>query len=252
MSSIYEENKLMLMEINNELIEALERDGELTIKGSDNDEAILTTDSESFIIKRAETSNMLLLFNIDKDIILNLQTVNNDENKSMNEMDIDKSKADKENISKPPLILSSDVKDAALLNDEWGFLTSQSHLNSKLNVEIQTSAAHHLELHKAAPRLDHLRVLLSESPMKGFETEQDKKKKKLYSFIDLLNLVQASKNELKQALKDIGAFESSDGKWRILDPFFAKEVFEMELAEIALQKIPILSFNVSSYLLVSV
>ncbi|KAI3436965.1 uncharacterized protein J3R85_005897 [Psidium guajava] len=80
----------------------------------------------------------------------------------------------------------------------------------------------HLELVEIAPKLDKLKLLLSENPYKledvsAMEMEETETKKiGLYRWLDLVNEVQASEEELKSGLKALSAVEIG-GHWRLVD-----------------------------------
>ncbi|KAK3433872.1 hypothetical protein EUGRSUZ_D01150 [Eucalyptus grandis] len=84
------------------------------------------------------------------------------------------------------------------------------------------SAPGHLELVEIAPKLDKLKLLLSENPYKledvsAMEMEEiETEKIGLYRWHDLVNEMQASEEELKSGLKALSAVEIG-GYWRLVD-----------------------------------
>ncbi|KAF8013891.1 hypothetical protein BT93_I1679 [Corymbia citriodora subsp. variegata] len=80
----------------------------------------------------------------------------------------------------------------------------------------------HLELVEIAPKLDKLKLLLSENPYRledvsAMEMEEiETKKIGLYRWHDLVSKVQASEEELKSGLKALSAVEIG-GYWRLVD-----------------------------------
>ncbi|XP_020262810.1 sister chromatid cohesion protein DCC1, partial [Asparagus officinalis] len=87
-----------------------------------------------------------------------------------------------------------------------------------------------MELILTAPRLDKLRTFLNERP---YILEEDleinsNRKKGLYSWQDLLELIQASEEELRSALKSLSAVEI-DGYWRIIDAESMDKILNMIL-----------------------
>ncbi|XP_022175056.1 sister chromatid cohesion protein DCC1 [Myzus persicae] len=75
----------------------------------------------------------------------------------------------------------------------------------------------YLEVKPCKPRLTKLRELLKKCSYKGSELEKEVLRfSETYTSEDLLAKIQASDDELKDALKEMGAFQI-DGKWRVLD-----------------------------------
>lgn len=80
-----------------------------------------------------------------------------------------------------------------------------------------------MELVEVAPRVDRLKLLLSENPYSPDEDEEmecvekrEKRESRLYKWVDLINMVQASDDELRTGLLALSAIEI-DGYWRIVD-----------------------------------
>ncbi|MCD9561036.1 hypothetical protein HAX54_019970 [Datura stramonium] len=90
-----------------------------------------------------------------------------------------------------------------------------------------------MELVEVAPRLDKLKLLLSENSY-GFDevsqmnTELMHKNRGLYAWSDLVEKVQASDEELCTGLRALSAVEI-DGYWRLLDENFVDEILNMLL-----------------------
>ncbi|XP_008185811.1 sister chromatid cohesion protein DCC1 [Acyrthosiphon pisum] len=75
----------------------------------------------------------------------------------------------------------------------------------------------YLEVKPCKPRLTKLRHLLKNCSYKGSELEKEVlATSEMYTFEHLSAKIQASDNELKDALKEMGAFQI-DGNWRVLD-----------------------------------
>lgn len=90
-----------------------------------------------------------------------------------------------------------------------------------------------MELVEVAPRLDKLKLLLSENPysfdeVSQMNTELTHKNKGLYSWSDLVEKVQASDEELCTGLRALAAVEI-DGLWRSLDENFVDAILNMLL-----------------------
>lgn len=96
-------------------------------------------------------------------------------------------------------------------------LVSES-LGQELNIRQVTSTIHnYFELRHCKPKLKKLRMLLEENMYSGKECEEDEEHQgKKYTYEDLLNLVQASTEELQTALQKLQACQI-EGYWRILD-----------------------------------
>ncbi|KAI6702930.1 hypothetical protein NL676_012066 [Syzygium grande] len=102
---------------------------------------------------------------------------------------------------------------------------SQDGNQRRCNLDVASViklAPGHLELVEIAPKLDKLKLLLSENPYKLEDVsamameEIETKKIGLYRWHDLVNEVQASEEELKSGLKALSAVEIG-GYWRLVD-----------------------------------
>ncbi|XP_038879383.1 sister chromatid cohesion protein DCC1 [Benincasa hispida] len=89
-----------------------------------------------------------------------------------------------------------------------------------------------MELHEIAPRIDKLKLLLSEEPYSLADEweskEVDKHEKRMYNWDDLINKVQASDDELKAGLQALSAVEI-DGYWRVVDEKYMESMLQMLL-----------------------
>eukprot|EP00257_Ricinus_communis_P008653 XP_002526513.2 sister chromatid cohesion protein DCC1 [Ricinus communis] len=91
-----------------------------------------------------------------------------------------------------------------------------------------------MELTEVSPRLDKLRLLLSENPYKSDgvldmeDLDTGKDKTGLYTWDDLVGMVQASNNELRSGLQALSAVEI-DGYWRIVDEKYMDTILRMLL-----------------------
>lgn len=89
-----------------------------------------------------------------------------------------------------------------------------------------------MELVEIAPRIDKLKLLLSEKPYSladEWETDEvDKYEKKLYNWDDLINKIQASDDEMKAGLQELSAVEI-DGYWRVVDEKYMDSILQMLL-----------------------
>ncbi|KAL3651143.1 hypothetical protein CASFOL_007546 [Castilleja foliolosa] len=97
-----------------------------------------------------------------------------------------------------------------------------------------------MELVEVAPKLDKLKLLLSENPYNFSEesemdiSEESKKSKMgLYRWGDLVERLQASDQEIKSGLQSFSAVEI-DGYWRILDDKYMNGILNMLLHNVIL------------------
>ncbi|KAI8023226.1 Sister chromatid cohesion protein DCC1 [Camellia lanceoleosa] len=85
-----------------------------------------------------------------------------------------------------------------------------------------------MELVEVAPRLDRLRMLLSENPYRFDEVLMENNNRSLYGWDDLIEKVQASNDELITGLQALSAVEI-DGHWRIVDENYMDGILNMLL-----------------------
>ncbi|XP_057773609.1 uncharacterized protein LOC130992870 [Salvia miltiorrhiza] len=97
-----------------------------------------------------------------------------------------------------------------------------------------------MELVEVAPKLDELKVLLSQNPYSFSEdSEMDTSEGRektglgLYRWEDLVERIQASDEELKMGLQSLSAVEI-DGYWRILDDSYTHTILSMLLHNVIL------------------
>ncbi|XP_047951178.1 sister chromatid cohesion protein DCC1 [Salvia hispanica] len=97
-----------------------------------------------------------------------------------------------------------------------------------------------MELVEVAPKLDELKLLLSQKPYSfGEASEMDISEEReetglgLYRWEDLVERIQASDEELKMGLQSISAVEI-DGYWRILDDSYMHAILSMLLHNVIL------------------
>ncbi|KAJ9563428.1 hypothetical protein OSB04_008588, partial [Centaurea solstitialis] len=84
-----------------------------------------------------------------------------------------------------------------------------------------------MELVEVAPRIDKLKLLLSENPYK-FDEDSEMHDSGLYRWDDLIDRVQASDEEMRSALRVISAVEIN-GYWRIVDEKYMDGMLTMLL-----------------------
>lgn len=91
-----------------------------------------------------------------------------------------------------------------------------------------------MELVEVAPRLDKLRLLLSENPYRYDELEvenlEDNRKSRtgLYNWNDLVDNIQASDDEIRSGLEALSAIEIN-GYWRLVDENYMNTILRMLL-----------------------
>ncbi|XP_057511839.1 uncharacterized protein LOC130793979 [Actinidia eriantha] len=92
-----------------------------------------------------------------------------------------------------------------------------------------------MEIVEVAPRIDRLKMLLSENPYRFDDAlmleeldEMEKNNTRLYSWSDLIDKVQASADELRSGLQALSAVEI-DGYWRIVDENYMDGILNMLL-----------------------
>ncbi|XP_010544546.1 PREDICTED: sister chromatid cohesion protein DCC1 [Tarenaya hassleriana] len=107
--------------------------------------------------------------------------------------------------------------------------------NSKPHVSIIKAAPGNMELVEVAPRLEKLKRLLLENPYRACEASvmdepehNEERGKGLYTWNNLVNLVQASDDELLSGLHTLSAVEI-DGYWRIVDENYMDMILRMLL-----------------------
>ncbi|XP_020598697.1 sister chromatid cohesion protein DCC1 [Phalaenopsis equestris] len=116
---------------------------------------------------------------------------------------------------------STPTMKATAANDKMG---------SSVVASVITVAQGNIELIQVEPKLDKLKKLLSEKP---YNPEEDfngsaRHKKGLYRWQDLVEMIQASEEEVRAALKSLSAVEI-DGYWRIVDDKTMNETLNMIL-----------------------
>ncbi|KAL0429395.1 UNVERIFIED_CONTAM: Sister chromatid cohesion protein DCC1 [Sesamum radiatum] len=106
-----------------------------------------------------------------------------------------------------------------------------------------------MELVEVAPKLDKLKLLLSQNPYSFSETsdmdiseEREKMRIGLYRWDDLVDRLQASDEELRMGLQSLSAIEI-DGYWRILDDKYMNAILNMLLHNIILNDWSINALN---------
>ncbi|KAG0480821.1 hypothetical protein HPP92_011417 [Vanilla planifolia] len=122
-------------------------------------------------------------------------------------------------------------------------------MNRPVIASVYTVAKGNIELIQVAPRLDKLKNLLRERP---YNLDEDligdpRQEVGLYSWNDLVQLIQASEEELRTALKSLSALEI-DGYWRILDDKSMDDTLDMILRNAVLHDWPLSALKEDSVL----
>ncbi|KAJ3061231.1 Sister chromatid cohesion protein DCC1, partial [Podochytrium sp. JEL0797] len=167
----------------------------LSIRGSEDDDAVLTTASNTFAIKDVHSSNSLILVN--------------------------------RNPKDPELmLLEQDLEEPTA--DE--------------NYTVAASLATYIEINRIVPKSkDQLIHLLTPSTYHGPYLEQKRVSKldaadmNLYSWDVLCGIVQASDEELRSSLDDLGAVEL-DGSFRLISPAFLNEFIQLFVASAEIEE----------------
>lgn len=143
---------IKLVELDEQLLEIINKGDSLSFKGSSNESAVLCTENQTYEIKEAETSNSLLLV--------------------------------------PDLMLADDTKSSA----EQGRVIKRCCVTGIFHT--------YYEVHECKPRVDKILTILQPSCYNGKEYESNIDSMTLYDWDKLKNEIQASEDEIKQALND--------------------------------------------------
>ncbi|CAA7050607.1 unnamed protein product [Microthlaspi erraticum] len=103
--------------------------------------------------------------------------------------------------------------------------------NDKVSSSVIKIASGNMELVEVSPRLDKLKNLLLENPYGASEVDEDdefgkRDVAKLYTWRDLVNVIQASDEELRTGLQSLSAIEI-DGYWRVVDESYLDMMLRM-------------------------
>ncbi|CAG7873946.1 unnamed protein product [Brassica rapa] len=112
-----------------------------------------------------------------------------------------------------------------------GFIQDDAHGK----VSVIKLAPGNMELVEVSPKLDKLKQLLLESPFGPGEVDAmmmdddgSEKNRVLYTWSDLVNIIQASDEELLKGLESLSAIEI-DGYWRVIDESYLDMILRMLL-----------------------
>lgn len=156
-----EQEELVLLQLNPDIQKHLMEGNVLTIRGDPNDSAVICTDTTTYELKEAETSNSLLLM---------------------------------PNLELPDECAKGEIR--------------------VVPQKVCGIFHNYLELRNYKPSFKKLKAVLQMNAYRGKEYEEDSAKN--YTFDDLLDFIQASKEELKVALKNLQTC-NINGYIRILD-----------------------------------
>ncbi|CAG9792993.1 unnamed protein product [Diatraea saccharalis] len=189
---------LRLLQLDDYLLKEIEEGKELIFKGDGDENVVLCTNTKTYDVKEAETSNSLLLV---PGLLFAAETGLNEtvQNDSM-ECDSDTS-FEKSNTS---LNKSTD-------SDEGNKVPRKIEHKDIINTFFT-----YYELRPCKPRLSKLRKLLESTMYQGVELEYAVEKSKLMTYEDIFDEIQASRLELDEELEKIQAIKI-DGYYRLLD-----------------------------------
>ncbi|KAG9140644.1 hypothetical protein Leryth_006841 [Lithospermum erythrorhizon] len=177
---------LMLLELDEKLIPDI-LNQRVTVRGQQDEDAVLCTESKTYAVKFVGTSNSVFLM--------------------------------------PPYEESHDQTISHDIND--------NSCDGMVIGSVLKVATGVMELVEAAPKLDKLKLLLSQRPY-SFEDESEMEDSELsernimglYRWDDLVELVQASNEELRSGLEALSAVEINS-YWRILDGKYVDRMLDM-------------------------
>ncbi|XP_011566131.3 sister chromatid cohesion protein DCC1 [Plutella xylostella] len=195
-ASLHNDN-LRLMQLDDYLLKEIEAGKELVFKGEREENVVLCTETKTYDVKEAETSNSLLLV---PELMFATDT-GHDETMKNNSMDGDSDTSfDKSNTSLNKSTDSDDGKPPRNIQHK----------------DIVNTFFTYYELKQCKPRLNKLRKILEATRYRGPELEYAVDKSKLLDYNKLFHQIQASRAELTQELEKIQAIEI-DGYYRLLE-----------------------------------
>ncbi|KJE93452.1 hypothetical protein CAOG_04241 [Capsaspora owczarzaki ATCC 30864] len=188
-----------LLELHDDVLQALKRGDSLCIKGAPDQDAVLATATQSFAIKQAGTSNTLLVAMPRVQKYVTSPSQDNQDNDAS------------------PMAIDGEEAAAA------AFEVASS-------LPILASCHEYLEALPCKPRLDQLDALINERRYAG-EDQEDSNPAGKYSLEEICNRVQASEQEIVRALEQSSAL-LIHGKWRAMDFAYAHLVLDLILKTI--------------------
>ncbi|KAF9411605.1 hypothetical protein HW555_009677 [Spodoptera exigua] len=189
-------DRLKLMLLDDNLLKEIEAGNDLMFKGDPDENVVLCTNTKTYDVKEAETSNSLLLVpellfaaSTGLDETIQNDSIESDSSFDKSNASLNKSTESDEGSKPPRQIVHKDI-----LNT---FFT-------------------YYELKPCKPRLTKLRKILEPTKYQGLELEYAVDKSKLLSYEALCDKIQASKAELNEELEKIQAV-LLDGHYRLLE-----------------------------------
>eukprot|EP01147_Barroeca_monosierra_P007285 gene7285-9714_t len=174
-ASGHHEGQLMLMQVDEHVIKALQHQREsVYFVATENEPVVLCTDSRTYSVKHADVSNAHYIVSPF------------DDSNGVFEFSDDKART------------------------------------------VEANVRSYFELSQINPRLHRVDELLSEASYRGEDETGDAQEQKKYSLNTLMDLVQASRDEIMEYLQSRHAFEL-DGFWHILDTEYSYEVMDVLL-----------------------
>ncbi|CAH1640715.1 unnamed protein product [Spodoptera littoralis] len=189
-------DRLKLMLLDDNLLKEIEAGNDLLFKGDPDENVVLCTNTKTYDVKEAETSNSLLLVpellfaaSTGLDETIQNDSIESESSFEKSNASLNKSTESDEGSRPPRQIVHKDI-----LNT---FFT-------------------YYELKPCKPRLTKLRKILEPTKYQGLELEYAVDKSKLLSYEALCEKIQASKAELNEELEKIQAV-LLDGHYRLLE-----------------------------------
>ncbi|XP_035452255.2 sister chromatid cohesion protein DCC1 [Spodoptera frugiperda] len=189
-------DRLKLMLLDDNLLKEIEAGNDLMFKGDPDENVVLCTNTKTYDVKEAETSNSLLLVpellfaaSTGLDETIQNDSIESESSFEKSNASLNKSTESDEGSRPPRQIVHKDI-----LNT---FFT-------------------YYELKPCKPRLTKLRKILEPTKYQGLELEYAVDKTKLLSYEALCDKIQASKAELNEELEKIQAV-LLDGHYRLLE-----------------------------------
>lgn len=189
-------DRLKLMLLDDNLLKEIEAGNDLVFKGDPDENVVLCTNTKTYDVKEAETSNSLLLVpellfaaSTGLDETIQNDSIESESSFEKSNASLNKSTESDEGSKPPRQIVHKDI-----LNT---FFT-------------------YYELKPCKPRLTKLRKILEPTKYQGLELEYAVDKTKLLSYEALCDKIQASKAELNEELEKIQAV-LLDGHYRLLE-----------------------------------
>eukprot|EP01134_Creolimax_fragrantissima_P000485 CFRG0485T1 len=208
----FSNESLQLFSFPEEMLESLHKGSKFFIKGEREDEAVLCTSDETFLMRSADTSNSLLIF--ERNVMTQDQYTS--ERNSMGMADI------------------HTVKEKHVNMDKTRNMDTDTEAPVIPIVPTETMIVHSIaktcfELRKTLPRVERLPILLGECPYSGEDDDEERSRQRKYTYAQILEKVQSSEAEINAAIASILCIEHN-GYLRILDKYYSHKVIDLLLS----------------------